>query len=60
MFNPEAHMIGYTLYMIDAYGREKIDELKREAKKTLSPSQKRQITEEAIEYYTKALEELNV
>lgn len=58
MFNPESHMIGYTLAMIDMYGRDKIDELKQEARKTLKPSEKRALCEEAIEYYTNALIEL--
>jgi 5-methylcytosine-specific restriction endonuclease McrA len=54
----EGHLIGYTLYMVDMYGRDKIDELKKEARKTLKPSEKRAICEEAIEYYTQALIDL--
>jgi 5-methylcytosine-specific restriction endonuclease McrA len=54
----EGHMIGYTLFMIDYYGKEKIDELQAEARKTLSPSQKRELAEEAIRYYTEALKGL--
>lgn len=54
----DGHLIGYTRYMIDLYGEEKIDELQREAKKTLSPAQKRQLVEEAIEYYGAALKEM--
>jgi 5-methylcytosine-specific restriction endonuclease McrA len=55
----EGHLIGYTRYMIEMYGNDKIDELKAEARKTLKPSEKRQLCEDAIEYYTSALAELN-
>jgi 5-methylcytosine-specific restriction endonuclease McrA len=54
----DGHLIGYTLYMIDMYGREKIDELKREARKVMKPSEKRAVVEEAIAYYTQALKAL--
>lgn len=54
----ESHMIGYTLYMIDTYGREKIEELEQEARKVLSPIQKRQLAEEAFVYYRQAAEKL--
>ena len=49
------HMIGYTEYFIDTYGREKILELKTESRRVLSPSEKRQIVEYAYEYYTKGI-----
>ena len=55
----EGHLIEYTRYMIDMYGNDKIDELKQEARKTLRPSEKRQICEDAIDYYTQALRDLN-
>lgn len=48
-----AHLIGYTLWMQDYYGQETIDWLRAEAKKTLSPSQKRALAEDAIERYSK-------
>lgn len=51
----DGHLIGYTLHMIDLYGKDKIDELKRESRKVLKPSEKRQIVEEALTYYTQAL-----
>lgn len=54
----DGHLIGYALYMIDMYGREKIEELKNEAKKVLSPSEKKRITVEAFEYYSEQLKEL--
>jgi hypothetical protein len=44
--------------MIDFYGHEKIDELKSEARKTLTPTQKRELVEEAIEYYGTRLREM--
>lgn len=55
----EGHLIGYTRWMIDFYGEDKIDELQAEARKTLTPSQKRQLVEEAIEYYTRKARELD-
>ena len=54
----EGHLIGYTLYMREMYGEDKIVELKREAKKTLSPIEKRAMTEQAFAYYTEKLAEL--
>lgn len=51
----EGHLIGYYEWMLGMYGKEKIDELRAEARKTLSPSQSRANAEEAIEYYTEAL-----
>lgn len=53
-----SHLIGYTLFMVDTYGREKIEELEQEARKVLSPSQKRQLAEEALEYYKEAASNL--
>ena len=53
------HLIGYTQSMIDLYGKSGINELQEESKRLLSPSQKRQIVTEAIEYYTKMLNEIN-
>lgn len=50
-FRKEYHMRGYTLFMMDTYGREMIDELRVLEKKTLSPSEVRNLAEEAIEYY---------
>lgn len=52
------HLIGYTLHMIDYYGKEKIEELKREARRVLKPAEKRQLAEEAYAYYTQALKDL--
>jgi 5-methylcytosine-specific restriction endonuclease McrA len=54
----EGHLIDYTRFMIYLYGHEKIDELKSEARKTLSPTQKRKLVEEAIEYYGTRLKEI--
>lgn len=58
VFRKEMHMREYTLYMIDMYGREKIVELKEMASKPISPSQVRKLAEEAIEYYSEALNSL--
>ncbi len=56
-FQPEFHAREYVLYMIDAHGREFVDELRREAKAVLSAGQVRQLAEEAIAYYSKGLEQ---
>lgn len=54
----DGHLAGYTLFMIDTYGREKIDELRADAHKTISQTTRRQLAEEAEIYYTKKLHEL--
>ena len=51
VFRKEFHKREYTLYIIDMYGREKIDEFKRLASQVLSASQVRALAEEAIAYY---------
>lgn len=53
------HLIGYTQSMIDLYGKDGIKWLQEESRKLLSPSQKRQLVTEAIEYYGGKLEEMN-
>ena len=60
-FHKELHMRGYTLFMLDTYGREMIDELRELEKKTLSASEVRDLAEEAINYYSNAVKvkELN-
>jgi len=55
----DGHLIGYTRFMIEWYGEEKIDELQAEARKTLSQSEKRQLVENAIEYYSEGILILN-
>lgn len=54
-YHKEMHMRGYTLFMIDTYGRELVDELRELEKKTLSNAEVRQLADEAIEYYGKGL-----
>ena len=54
----EGHLAGYTLHMIDTYGRDKITELQKEARKVMSPSERRQQAEDAFAYYTEALKAL--
>jgi hypothetical protein len=54
-FRKEYHMRGYTLFMMDTYGREFVDELRELEKKTLSQSDVRKLAEEAIEYYGEKL-----
>jgi 5-methylcytosine-specific restriction endonuclease McrA len=54
----DGHLIGYTRYMLEMYGEEKIDELQAEARKVLSQTEKRRMAEEAKDYYTNKLKEL--
>lgn len=54
-FQPEFHAREYTLYMIDAHGREFVDQLRAEAKTVLSASQVRSLAEAAIEEFSVAL-----
>ena len=58
-FRKEYHMRGYTLFMIDTYGRDFVDDLQEIAKKALSASEIRNLAEEAIEYYGEKLKDLN-
>lgn len=57
VYRKEFHMREYTLAMIDLHGRAFIDELRAMANKILSAGQVRQLSEEAIAYYTQALKE---
>lgn len=58
VFRKEYHKREYTLFIIDMYGREKIDEFKSLARSVLSSSQVRFLAEEAIEYYSAQLKEM--
>lgn len=58
VFRKEFHKREYTLFIIDMYGREKIDEFKRLASQVLSASQVRALAEEAIAYYSGELSEI--
>lgn len=55
VYRKEFHKREYTLAMIDLHGREFVDELKVMAAQVLSPSQVRQLAEEAIEYFGEQL-----
>lgn len=57
-YRKEIHMREYTLAMIDLYGREALDHLRRAGALVLPASQVRQLAEEAIEYATEKLKEL--
>jgi hypothetical protein len=57
-YRKEIHMREYTLAMIDLYGREGIEEIKAESRLVLRGYEVRQLSEDAIEYYSKALKEL--
>jgi len=58
VYRKEYHKREYTLYMIDMYGREKIDELNKEGRRVLKASEVRQLAEEAIDYYTRSIKDL--
>ena len=57
-YRKEIHMREYTLAMIDLYGREALDHLRRAGALVLPASKVRQLAEEAIEYATEKLKEL--
>lgn len=57
-YRKEFHMREYTIAMTDIHGRGFVDKLREMARETLSPSQVRQLAEEAISYYTQALQAL--
>ena len=57
-YRKEIHMREYTLAMIDLYGREALDHLRRAGALVLPASQVRQLAEEAIKYATAKLKEL--
>ena len=55
VYRKEYHMREFTLVMLDAYGRDFVDELNRMARKVCKPSEVRQLAEDAITYYTEAV-----
>lgn len=55
VFHKEFHKRRYTVFIIDTYGRDFLEELERLSKIVVSPSRRRQLAEEAIEYYTNEL-----
>lgn len=57
-YRKEIHMREYTLAMIDMYGREAIDHLRRAGTQVLPASQVRRLAEEAIDYYGAAIKGL--
>jgi hypothetical protein len=56
VYRKEIHMREYTLAMLDLYGREALDHLRRAGALVLPPSQVRQLAEDAISYYSEGLE----
>ena len=58
VYRKEFHKRRYTLYLIDMYGREKVDELEEEGRKVISGPETRAMAEYWIEYYSKLLERL--
>lgn len=50
VYRKEFHMREYTLYMLDHYGREFLEELKENGRKVLTGSQVRALAEETIAY----------
>jgi hypothetical protein len=57
-YRPETHSREYTLFQLDRYGREGIEEIKADSRKVLRGSEVRELALEAIEYYSAALKEL--
>lgn len=58
VYRKEHHMREYTLHMVDMYGRDAVDDIRRESAEVLSASKVRELAEDAIEYYSAALKEL--
>jgi hypothetical protein len=58
VYRKELHQREFTLFQLDRYGREGIEEIKAEGRKVLSGSQVRQLAEEAIAHYKPLLEAL--
>ena len=58
VFNKQFHDREYGIYMLDHYGREKMDELRKEARRLLKPSEKRDLALEAIDRFTEAIKAL--
>ena len=58
VYRKEMHQREYTLFQLDRYGREGIEEIKAESKRVLAGSQVRALAEEAIELYTRLLKEM--
>ncbi len=54
VFRKELHQREFTLFQLDRYGREGIEEIKAESRKVLSASQVRQLAEEAINNFKEA------
>jgi len=58
-FRKEHHMREYTLFMTDFYGREFVDELRAMENTACSPSQVRQMAEDAIRDYSQGASNAN-
>lgn len=58
VYRKEAHSREYTLFQLDRYGREGIEEIKADSRKVLRGTEVRMLAEEAIEYYSTQLKGL--
>lgn len=59
-YRKEFHMREYTVYMVDMYGREFVDELREMERKVLAASQVRMLADEAIEEFSNGLKALEL
>ena len=57
VFRKEFHKREYTLYMVDTYGRQFLDELKVIIKEVCASSEVRQLADEAISHYSAMIKE---
>lgn len=57
-YRKEFHMREYTVYMVDMYGREFVDELREMERKVIAASQVRALAEEAIAEFSAGLKAL--
>lgn len=55
VFRKEMHMREYTVFMLDFYGRDFVDELRVLEKKVLTASEVRRLAEAAIEDFSKGV-----
>ena len=58
VYRKELHQREYTLYQLDRHGREKLDKIRGDSRKTLSGSQIRALANEVLDTYTRLLNEL--
>ena len=58
VYRKEHHKREFTLVMLDAYGRDFVDELNRISRKVCKPSEVRELAEQDIAYYSEQVKTL--